>query len=137
MLDDRMRSLKVRIKAHEATGNAVAAYLESLPEIEVVNHISLASFAQRDLYRRMLTGSGGLLSFQPKVQERERIMAFCDALKLFGRGVSWGGFESLVVPIHVKTTKEPEPRWVIRLFCGLEEPEDLIKDIQQAFCVLS
>lgn len=137
LLHRGMRSLKVRIKAHEVTANAVAAYLESLPEIEVVHHVSLASYAQRELYQRMLSGSGGLLSFEPKVQERERVMAFCDSLKLFARGVSWGGFESLVVPIHMRTTKEPEPRWVIRLYCGLEEPEDLIRDIKQAFCVLS
>jgi cystathionine beta-lyase/cystathionine gamma-synthase len=51
--------------------------------------------------------------------------------------VSWGGFESLVVPVHVRTIDNPEPRWVIRLYCGLEEPEDLIRDVKAAFCALS
>lgn len=137
LLHRGMRTLKVRIKAHEATANTVAAFVESRPEVEVVNHISLASYPQKELYRRLLRGSGGLFSFQPKVQERTRIMEFCDSLKLFARGVSWGGFESLVVPVHVRTVKEPEPRWVIRLYCGLEEPEDLIRDLNSALCVLS
>jgi cystathionine beta-lyase/cystathionine gamma-synthase len=54
-------------------------------------------------------------------------------LKLFGRGISWGGFESLVVPVHLKPLDYAEPQWVIRLYCGLEEPEDLVKDLGQAF----
>jgi cystathionine beta-lyase/cystathionine gamma-synthase len=137
LLHRGMRTLKVRIKAHEATANTVAAFIESLPEVELVNHISLASYPQKKLYEQMLTGSGGLFSFQPKVQERARIMEFCDSLKLFGRGVSWGGFESLVVPINSRTITNPNPTWVIRLYCGLEEPEDLIRDIRDAFCVLS
>ena len=133
LLNRGMRTLKVRMKTHEATGNFVAKYLESRPEVEVVNHISLDSFSQRVLYRQMYSGSGGLLSFQPKVQERARVMEFCDSLKLFGRGVSWGGFESLVIPIHSKTMADPVPVWVIRLYCGLEEPEDLVRDLEMAF----
>jgi cystathionine beta-lyase/cystathionine gamma-synthase len=137
LLHRGLRTLKVRVKAHEATANTVAAFVESLDCVEVVNHISLESYKQRDLYLSQFSGSGGLFSFVPKVQDRGRIMDFCDSLKLFGKGVSWGGFESLVIPIHMRTLSDPAMRWVIRLYCGLEEPEDLIRDLQAAFKHLS
>jgi len=136
LLTRGLRSLALRMKRHEETGNTVASWIEQRPEVELVNHISLESFAQRELYLRMLAHSTGLFSFEPKVQEEARVKAFCNRLKLFGRGVSWGGFESLVVPIKVHALGMPEPRWTIRLFCGLEEPEDLIRDLQEAMIEL-
>ncbi len=127
-----MRTLKVRIKQHEQTANELAAWLEDRPEVERVHHVSLPSYPQRDLYRKLLKGSTGLFSFEPKMQAPDRVLAFCDALRLFGRGISWGGFESLVVPLKTTVTPSKERRWVIRLFCGLEEPEDLRRDLEQA-----
>lgn len=132
LLTRGMRTLGVRVKRHEATANTLAAWLEDRPEIDRVHHIGLPSYPQRELYLRMLKGSTGLFSFEPKEQDEKRVKAFCDRLKLFGRGISWGGFESLVVPIHAKPIHYSEKRWVIRLFCGLENPEDLIRDIEQA-----
>ncbi len=137
LLQRGLRTLKVRLKAHEATANTLAAFVESRQEVEVVNHISLASFQQKELYSRLFSGSGGLFSFEPKVQDKAKIMEFCDSLKLFGRGVSWGGFESLVIPIHLTTIDDPTPRYVIRLYCGLEEPEDLVRDVEKAMRILS
>lgn len=132
LLTRGMRTLKIRMRQHEETGNIVAAWLEQRPEIDVVHHISLPSFSQRELYNRYLGHSGGLFSFEPKVQEPERIKAFCDKLKLFSRGVSWGGHESLVVPLPIQALGMPEQRWLIRLYCGLEESEDLIRDLTEA-----
>lgn len=132
-----MRTLKIRLKQHEATANEVAAWLEDRPEVDRVHHISLPSYPQRELYQLMMTGSSGLFSFEPKVQERGRVMAFCDSLKTFGRGISWGGFESLVVPIETPITPGKDKRWVIRLFCGLETSRELIADIEQALTHLA
>jgi cystathionine beta-lyase len=126
-----MRTLKVRIQQHERTANEIASWLEQRPEVDRVHHVSLSSYPQRDLYRKLLRGSTGLFSFEPKVQDRDRIMGFCDALRLFGRGISWGGFESLVVPVQVRSESD-EKRWLIRLFCGLEEVADLRKDLENA-----
>jgi len=136
LLTRGLRTLPLRIDRHESTANTVAAWIEGRPEVERVHHISLDSYPQRDLYRSMLGRSSGLFSFEPKVQEGERVKAFCDRLRIFGRGVSWGGFESLVVPLPVHALGMSEPRWVVRLNCGLEEPEDLIRDLQQAICLL-
>jgi cystathionine beta-lyase/cystathionine gamma-synthase len=131
-----LRSLSMRLKRHEATANVVAGWLENRPEVEVVHHLGLASFPQRDLVARDLRGTGGIFSFEPKEQATEKVFAFCDRLRLFGRGISWGGHESLVVAQHCAPSDYKEPRWVIRLFCGIENPEDLIADLEQAIPAL-
>lgn len=137
LLTRGLRTLQIRLKRHEATANTVAGWLEQRPEVALMRHVGLPSFPQRDLVEKYLRGSTGLFSFEPVVQEAERVKAFCDRLKLFGRGVSWGGHESLVIPIPVTALGMHETRWVIRLYCGLEEPEDLIRDISEALRILS
>ncbi len=133
LLTRGLRTLKVRLKAHEATANTVASWLEARPEVERVHHLGLDSFAQRELVRSQLKGTGGLFSFEPKFQTQQEVYRFCDALQIFQRGISWGGHESLVVAAHVQPSDYSQPRWIIRLFCGLEEPEDLVADLAQAF----
>jgi cystathionine beta-lyase len=127
-----LRTLPLRLPRHEQTGNSIAAWLEDRPEVDVVHHLGLPSYPQRELVKKMMSGTGGLFSFEPKVQDEAKVMAFCNALKLFGRGISWGGFESLVVAINCQPLGYSEPRWVVRLFCGFEDPEDLIADLEQA-----
>lgn len=82
-----------------------------------------------------MAGSCSLLSFVPRFQDMEAVKRFVEALELFQIGVSWGGFESLCVPIYMQPMDWPEPKWVIRLYCGLEDPEDLAADLAQAFAV--
>lgn len=135
LLTRGLRTLPLRLKRHEATANEVAAWLETQPNVERVHHVSLPSFPQRDLYLQQFRGSGGLFSFEPKHQSREKVLEFCDALQLFGRGISWGGHESLVVPLLCQPADYAEPTWVIRLFTGLEDPVDLIRDISAALAV--
>lgn len=132
-----MRTLGLRVKHHEQTANEVARWLETRPEIESVNHVSLPSHPQRELYAKQMRGSGGLLSFLPKVQDRARILAFINSLKIFQIGVSWGGFESLALPIPFPPMAGPDDPIVIRLYCGLEDVDDLIRDIEGALRALS
>ena len=79
-----------------------------------------------------MSGSSGIFSFEPMTQDRSKVMAFCDRLKLFGRGIGWGAFESLVVAYKLQPCDYPESRWFIRLYCGLEEAVDLIADLNRA-----
>jgi cystathionine beta-lyase/cystathionine gamma-synthase len=79
-----------------------------------------------------MNGSGGLFSFMPKEQDPARLQAFTQALQIYQLGVSWGGFESLCVPLEFQPMDWPEKKWLVRLFNGLESPEDLIADIDQA-----
>lgn len=132
LLTRGLRTLGIRMQRHESTGNIVAGWLSEQPQVETMNHVGLPNFAQRDLFLKQMRGSTSLFSFIPKVQDKEKVLRFIEGLELFQLGVSWGGYESLAVPIFGKPDDWPEPRWVIRLFCGLEEPEDLIADIKQS-----
>ncbi len=136
MLQRSLRTLSLRMEKHQATGNAVASWLESQKEIAIVRHVGLPSYPQRDLYQKMMKGSGGLFSFEPVTQDPGQIKRFVDDLKLFQRGVSWGGFESLVVALQVHPKAFSEPKWLVRLFCGLENSEDLIADLQKSLPLL-
>ena len=135
LLGRGLRTLELRMQAAEKTGNAIAAWLEDNEKVAVVHHPGLPSYPQRDLFLKQMSGSGGLLSFEPKVQDREKALNFANALRIFQRGVSWGGFESLVIPALVQPSDYSEPRNVIRLYCGLEDTGDLIADLDQAFAV--
>lgn len=126
-----LRTLSVRIKRHESTANKVAAWLENQPEVKQVLHVGLDSHPQRDLVKKVLRGTGGLFSFVPECQDLEKVKVFVDKLQFFGCGVSWGGFESLVIPTLV-TAKGFDQTWIVRLYCGLEDPDELITDLKQA-----
>ncbi len=128
-----LRSLRVRVKAHEAAANTVAEYLLRQPKVARVFHTSLPDNPQRALFLKQMRGSTGLLTFDPTFQELDEVKAFVDALQIFRIGVSWGGFESLVVPLHHQPQHWPEPRYLVRLHCGLEDVEDLIGDLRIAF----
>lgn len=128
-----MRTLAVRMRHYEEVGNAVASYLHDHPSAEVVHHVGLPSFPQRDLFLKQMRASSSLLSFEPKRQDKDKVEAFVNALQIFQIGVSWGGHESLVVALQGQPLGYAEPRHCIRLYCGLEDIADLIADIEQAF----
>lgn len=128
-----LRTLPLRIKAHQEAGNRMAGFLREQPEVEQVYHVGLADHPQRELIERQMCGSAGLLSFQPRNQDPEYIKRFVNSLELFGIGVSWGGFESLVVPLQVCPIDWQEPKYLVRFSIGLENVEDLMADVRQAF----
>ena len=130
-----MRTLPVRMRYHEQSANVVAAWLEEHPRVELVRHVGLDSFDQPELRAKQLRGTGSLFSFIPKNQNWEEIVRFVESLRIFQIGVSWGGFESLAVPLQVEPIGWP-PTNLVRLYCGLEEPGDLIKDLEQALEIL-
>lgn len=130
------RTLKLRLKQHEIAGNLVANWLEQQPEVKAVHHLGLDSYPQKDLFKATMKGSSGLFSLEVNTKEKSKVFDFCNRLKLFGRGISWGAFESLVTASHVQPIDYAEPEWFIRLFCGLEDPEDLIADLAQALPAL-
>lgn len=133
LLTRGLRTLPIRMARAQETGNAVANWLESHRSVDVVNHVGLDSFPQKTLFQSQMRGSGGLLSFEPKDQNLDNIKVFTESLKLFTLGVSWGGFESLIVPLQVQPIGYPEQRQLIRLYTGLEDAKDLIADLKQAF----
>lgn len=131
-----LRSLEARLKTHEANALTLAHELaERLGEARVL-HPALPHHPGHDIWRRDFTGACGLVAFTTQAPW-EDCLAFCDALTLFGKGYSWGGYESLVTPWRPErfrtATAWPKGRHVVRLNAGLEDASDLAADLDQAF----
>lgn len=132
-----MRTMKVRLEQHAKNALVVANYLKNHPRVNEVFYPGLKEGPQKELIEKQVKGFNGLMSFTLK-GTAEEAMKFIDSLQYFLRGCSWGGFESLVVPFTVGTTEEYNemlecPANLIRLHVGLENPEMLIADLEQAF----
>ena len=129
-----LRTLPVRMKAHEVAGLSVARRLAAHPLVTKVHHPGLGNQLPPGL-----SGTSGLFSFE--FDASVHIPGFCDALKLFKLGVSWGGHESLIVPALVTRGQAAGPNSaidfgvpenVVRLHVGLEGAEALWGDIENA-----
>jgi len=136
-----MRTLHVRMNAHYEGTLAVAKHLESHPKVASVLYPMLDSFNQATLARKLFSGGSGLFSFRLKTRKLEDIMRFTDSLTLFKRAVSWGGYESLVFPDAVRYPNESsipvERMGLVRIHIGLEDPNDLIDDLDKALGLVS
>lgn len=132
-----LRTLAVRLRQHEASALEIANWLKDRPEVGLVLHPALPDCPGHDLWKRDFKGSSGLFSFTLKGAGPKECAAFVEALTMFGIGYSWGGFESLAIPVDpVRTVSEPPPPHLIRLQIGLEHVDDLIADLVRAFAKL-
>lgn len=128
-----LRSLPLRMERHQKNAKRIAEWLESHERVERVHYPGLPSHESYSLVKKQMSGASGLLSFIPKFSsDRAATKTFCESLKLFQMGVSWGGHESLIAPLNYAETGN---RWLLRLSIGLETAEDLIADLEQAFAV--
>jgi cysteine-S-conjugate beta-lyase len=132
-----LRTLGVRMPRHYETGLKLARWLERQPEVVRVLHPALPSCPGHELWKRDFKGASGLFSFVMKPVAKPALAAMLDNLELYGMGFSWGGFESLIVPGNVASirtaTKWSEPGQLLRVHAGLEDPEDLIADLDAGF----
>ncbi len=130
-----LRTLPIRMQHHCQNAKKVAAMLEGHSQVRRIYFPGSNSDPQKELTARQLRGVSGLLSVELKKQGRAPSFALANALRYFGIGCSWGGFESLALashhPAEAFTDGEGE-RWLVRLHIGLEHPDDLISDLQQA-----
>ncbi|MFC5819727.1 trans-sulfuration enzyme family protein [Nonomuraea harbinensis] len=129
-----LRTLPVRMAAHQERGLAVAAFLEGHPAVRRVNHPGLPSHPGHRLALRQMSGFSSLFSFELATEERDEVAAFLDELRHFRVGVSWGGFESLVNAPALSTEESVRatmgiPAGLVRLSVGLEPAETLIEDL--------
>ncbi|GAB5494442.1 MAG: cystathionine gamma-synthase [Phototrophicaceae bacterium] len=124
-------TLPVRVRAMHENSIKVANYLESNPKIERVLHPALASHPQHDLFRKQMTGATGLFSFQV-VGDADNAIAFTNRLNIIKRVTSFGGVRSKIE--HRASIEEgtSTPQNLLRISIGLEHPDDLIEDIEQA-----
>jgi cysteine-S-conjugate beta-lyase len=128
-----LRTLSVRLARHQETGFTLAHWLKDRPEVARILHPGLESDPGHALWKRDFSGACGLFGLVLKPVPEAAVAAFVDGLQHFGIGYSWGGFESLIVPAHIKRTAKPFPVEgpVLRIHAGLEDPGDLIADLEK------
>ncbi|HEU4821260.1 MAG TPA: cystathionine beta-lyase [Qipengyuania sp.] len=136
-----LRTMAVRLERGAASGLRIADWLRTRAEVAEVLCPILPGAPGHDLWQRDFTGGCGLFSFL--LTEEFDDAARCrmiDSLELFGIGYSWGGFESLALPIdpaRIRTASHwPQDRLGIRLSIGLEDPADLITDLERGFLAM-
>jgi cystathionine beta-lyase len=130
-----LRTLAVRLKQHQENAWIVAQWLMAQPEIKRVAYPALPGDPGHHIWKRDFTGASGLLSVFFRQTSEAAIAALIDGMELFALGFSWGGFESLIAPANPVRTAKPwaEPVPGVRLHVGLEDPEDLIADLEDGF----
>ncbi|MCF6358492.1 MAG: PLP-dependent transferase, partial [Draconibacterium sp.] len=136
-----LRTLPIRMKAHEKSAIQVAQFLESHKKVESVSYPGLESFNQHKLAKKQMSGFSGLMAFKLKTNNLTEIKTFFNSLELFKIGVSWGGHESLIYAPAISYLKEMSREQFIamgisvgdmRISVGLENADDLIDDLTQA-----
>ena len=142
-----LRTLGVRLERETASALAIAEWLAGRPEVAHVLCPLLPGAPGHDLWSRDFTGGCGLFSFVLKGGDAAGRARFVDALELFGIGYSWGGYESLAIPFDPgrarSATAWPPAGWNsddrlgIRLSIGLEDPGDLMRDLERGFAAMA
>jgi cystathionine beta-lyase/cystathionine gamma-synthase len=133
-----LRTLSTRLERITKTTDVVVKYLRQHPKVDEVIFPFNDDFPQLELARQQMTGGCGLFTIVLKVKERQEIVTFCESLRHILIAVSWGGYESLAIPRCASVFPadfDPGNREhrMVRLYVGLEEPEYLIADMEQAF----
>jgi cystathionine beta-lyase len=130
-----LRSMAVRLERQMQSGLVVAAWFQERPEVLRVLHPALPGAPGHDLWKRDFTGACSLFGvvFRPEISA-EATHRMVDALKLFGIGASWGGYESLALPTTGFVARTAEKKDfggpMVRFHIGLEDPADLIADLE-------
>jgi len=141
LVNRSLKTLHLRMKAHEENGMQVAKYLETHPCVERVLYPGLPSHPQHELHKKQTKGMSGMMSFYLK-GNLEETMQFLKNLKLFMLAESLGGFESLAehpaLMTHASVPADERVKLgigdnLIRVSVGVEDVEDLIADLDQAF----
>jgi cystathionine beta-lyase len=132
-----LRTMAARLEMHQRSALEVARWLQRRPEVARVFYPALPEDPGYEIWKRDFTGANGLMSIELAHFTGQQAESFIDALQLFGIGASWGGYESLAIPVYPAKVRNVTD-WsdcgpVVRLHIGLEHPGDLIADLEQAF----
>lgn len=135
-----LRTLAVRLERHERSARQVAEWLAARPEVERVAYPALPDDPGHAVWRRDFRGASGLLGVALRPTTKKAVDALLDALRLFGKGASFGGYESLAVPLEPARNRSvsqwPHRGPYIRVHVGLEDPRDLIADLERGFACM-
>ena len=136
-----LRTLGVRLERHRQSALTLARWLRERPEVRRVLHPALDDDPGHAIWRRDFTGSSGLFSVVLEPTGEAAVGALLNALELFGMGFSWGGYESLVILFDCAGYRTAT-RWApggptLRFHIGLEDPNDLIADLERGFAAMA
>jgi len=128
-----LRTLAVRLARHHESALRIAQWLQQRSEVKEVIYPALPESRGHALWKRDFSGATGLFSIVLQPVAKDRIAAMLDHMRLFKMGWSWGGFESLIIPIYPERIRTAT-RWdaggpCLRLHVGLEDADDLIEDL--------
>jgi cystathionine beta-lyase len=133
-----LRTLPLRMAQLQESALKIARWLQGRPEVAAVLHPGLPDFPGHALARQQQTGHSSLFAFKLHPGTAAARRAFVDALQLFLIGVSWGGYESLMLPLEIAFADEPAWRArrgladdMFRTSIGLEDADDLMADLEQ------
>ncbi len=128
-----LRTMAIRLAQHQASALKIAQWLSTRPEVAQVLHPALPSCPGHAHFVRDFKGASGLFGIVLNGGSDAARAAMLDGLELFGLGYSWGGFESLAIPVdphrYRTATKPAFAGPLVRLSIGLEDPDDLIADL--------
>ena len=135
-----LRTLSARLERHQRNALVVAEWLVARPEVNRVLYPALPDDPGHAIWKRDFLGASGLFGIVLEPCSKQAVAAMLDHMELFGMGWSWGGYESLLIPTHPATTRTARP-WTaagptLRIHVGLEEPADLIADLEAGFARL-
>jgi len=129
-----LRTLGVRLQRHQQSALTVAKWLQARPEVKRVLYPALESDPGHALWKRDFSGAAGLFSVELHDVSAAKLAAMMDHYQYFGLGYSWGGFESLAVTAHFTRSVQPLAGGpLVRYSIGLEDPDDLIRDLDAGF----
>jgi cystathionine beta-lyase len=132
-----LRTMELRLREAERQGLALAQWFAERPEVLRVIHPALPGHPGHKLWKRDFSGSSGLFSIVLTPASEAAVAAMLDGLELFGLGYSWGGYESLAVPVDCTKTRTAthfKPGGpMVRFNVGLEDIEDLKADLDRGF----
>lgn len=134
-----MRSMGVRLAHQEKSTSEICQWLQSHENVASVLYPALPDDPGYELWKRDFSGASGLFTFTIKGADKEAGGRFLNALQIFGLGYSWAGYESLAVMPNFAdriVAMAPEGGVAIRLQIGLEDPQDLMADIERGFAAL-
>tara|TARA_Y100001935_G_scaffold121450_1_gene100484 strand:- start:985 stop:2160 length:1176 start_codon:yes stop_codon:yes gene_type:complete len=132
-----LRTLDVRLDKHQENAKKVAKFLSKNKKVKLL-YPYLKNSQNYKMWKKYYSGASGLMGLKIKTKNKNSVIKFVNSLKLFGYGYSWGGFESLA--LHQSASERGNRAYLdldknermVRLHIGLEDPNDLIKDLKNS-----